>query len=190
MNFKTTVVLVALGERVLWLGAEVWQRRSFPVKADEVFDSHSGRLWDIANVIEPIGLVLAFLGVGLVQNLPKVVQLGALVLLISGVIIRFTAIRTLGRFFTSVVAIREDHLLFNTGPYKYIRHPAYTGALLSHAGLGLAFGSWVSISLSVFPFLVAALYRIQVEEAVLTQRFGEDYANYVKRTDRLIPGVY
>jgi protein-S-isoprenylcysteine O-methyltransferase Ste14 len=190
MDFSTTVLFVAVSLRILWLAVEVWQRRSFPVKANEVLDSHSGRLWDIANAIEPIGLVLAFLGVGRVQNLPQAVQLGALVLLISGIIIRFTAIRTLGRFFTGEVTIREDHRLVNTGLYKYVRHPAYTGALLSHAGLGLAFGSWVSLSLSVLPFVVAAFYRIGVEEKALSRRFGEDYTIYAKATHRLIPRVY
>lgn len=190
MDFNATVLVVAVSLRLVWLGAEVWQRRSFPVKDEESFDNHSGMLWDIANALALIGLVLAFLGVGRIPGLPQVIQGGSLVVLLLGITIRLSSIRTLGSFFTSVVIIREDHRLVKTGLYQYVRHPAYTGALLSHAGLGLAFGSWVSLSLGVLPFVIAAFYRIEVEERALSRRFGEDYASYVKRTDRLIPRVY
>ncbi len=69
--------------------------------------------------------------------------------MIAGIIIRWTAIYTLDKYFTGTVLIKEDHRLIRNGLYKYLRHPAYTGALMAHLGLGLSFANWVSLFLSV-----------------------------------------
>lgn len=111
-------------------------------------------------------------------------------LLIVGIVIRWTAILSLGRFFTGVVTIQTDHVLVRRGPYRYVRHPAYTGTLMSHLGLGLAFASWVSIAMCTIPFGVAAVYRIRIEEDALRQAFGATYSNYAKDTWRLVPWVH
>lgn len=74
--------------------------------------------------------------------------------------------------------------------YKHLRHPAYTGALIAHLGLGLSFSNWFSLALSVVPYLVAVMYRIHVEEQALSEAFGEEYRDYSKGTKRLIPKLY
>ena len=74
--------------------------------------------------------------------------------------------------------------------YEHLRHPAYTGALVAHLGLGMAFANWYSIALSSIPYFVAAMYRIHVEEHVLVAEFGEEYLDYARHTKRLIPKVY
>jgi protein-S-isoprenylcysteine O-methyltransferase Ste14 len=184
------ILIIAAVIRIAWVAIEVPYLRRFRVRPGQDWDNRSATIWDIANAIELFGLILGFFGIGRINGLPRFVPVIGLLLLMIGITIRWTAIVTLGRFFTSVVTIRKDHQIIDNGIYNYIRHPAYTGALLAHLGLGLAFGSWVSLSLSVLPFLVAALYRMQVEEKALSQTFGEDYANYMERTHRLIPGVY
>ena len=73
------------------------------------------------------------------------------------------------------------------GLYRYVRHPAHTGTLVA---LGLAFVSWVSVAFSAIPFLVAAMYRIRVEEDVLRQHFGSAYSDYAEQAWRLVPWVY
>jgi protein-S-isoprenylcysteine O-methyltransferase Ste14 len=88
------------------------------------------------------------------------------------------------------VLIKADHQLVRIGIYKYVRHPAYTGTLIAHLGLGLSFGSWLSLSLSLVPYVLAAMYRMRVEEQALTEAFGNDYVEYAKQTKRLIPGLY
>ena len=189
MNADTFIVAVAIALRIGWLFGELRQRRRFPHASNQQFDKHSAAFWDIANLIEPIGFFVAVLGVGRLSP-PLVVQSFGLVLLLSGIVLRFSAINTLGRFFTSVVTVREDHRIVSSGPYKFVRHPGYAGALLAHAGLGLAFGSWVSTSMSVLPFIIAAAYRIKVEEKALLKSMGEDYATYSSTTSRLIPKVF
>ena len=71
-----------------------------------------------------------------------------------------------------------------------MRHPAYTGALLAHLGLGLSFANGFSLAFSTIPFLVAAFYRMHVEDHALFNAFGDEYAKYASSTKRLIPKLY
>jgi len=71
-----------------------------------------------------------------------------------------------------------------------VRHPSYTGALLAHLGLGLSFANWFSLAFSVIPFVIAAWYRMRVEDAALQTAFGAEYLDYSKRAKRLIPKLY
>ncbi|HEX7956631.1 MAG TPA: isoprenylcysteine carboxylmethyltransferase family protein, partial [Pyrinomonadaceae bacterium] len=80
--------------------------------------------------------------------------------------------------------------LLRAGLYRHVRHPAYTGALLAHLGLGLSFSNWWSLALSVVPYAVAAVYRIRVEERALAEAFGAEYEDYARGTKRLIPKVF
>ena len=111
-------------------------------------------------------------------------------LIVAGVMLRAAAIATLRRYFTVDVAIREGHELVERGPYRVVRHPAYTGSLLSFLGLGLAFGNWASVAVIMLVAGMAFAYRIAVEERALIAHFGERYRAYAARTKRLVPGVY
>src|SRR6266849_2339475 len=111
-------------------------------------------------------------------------------LILIGIAIRATAILTLRRYFTVQVTIQESHELVDRGLYRFIRHPSYTGALVSFIGLGFAFGSWLSLAIIVVAALIGFGYRIRVEEAALVGHFGERYRTYAARTKRLIPGIY
>jgi protein-S-isoprenylcysteine O-methyltransferase Ste14 len=113
-----------------------------------------------------------------------------LAVLIAGMVFRFVAIASLGRFFTVDVAIRKDHTLKKDGLYKYIRHPSYTGSLLSFLGYGISLNNWLALVTVMVPVTAAFLYRIKVEEGMLVQQFGVAYEEYRKGTYRLIPGVY
>jgi len=88
------------------------------------------------------------------------------------------------------VTIGEDHQLIQQGLYRYIRHPSYSGSLLSFFGLGMALGSWLSFLIIFFPILCSFLYRISVEEEALSNSFGSRYEDYRRKTRRLIPLVY
>ena len=114
----------------------------------------------------------------------------SLSLLAGGLVIRWVAILTLGRFFSTSVAIHQDHRLVRTGLFRLVRHPSYTGLLLLFLGLGLTFGNWLSFAIIVVPFLAALLYRIQVEESSLVEALGPAYVEYCKSTKRLLPGIF
>jgi protein-S-isoprenylcysteine O-methyltransferase Ste14 len=113
----------------------------------------------------------------------------AVVLIWCGIAIRQWAVLTLGPSFTVVVRVSEDQRVVDRGPFRWVRHPSYTGLLMTLAGLGLAVGNWLSLaSLIVLPFIGVAA-RIRVEEAALMS-WLPGYLEYSKGRARLIPGVW
>jgi protein-S-isoprenylcysteine O-methyltransferase Ste14 len=111
-------------------------------------------------------------------------------LIVLGVTIRATAIATLWRYFTVDVSIREGHQLVDRGIYRVLRHPSYTGSLLSFLGLGFAFDNWLSVAIIAVATIIGFSYRIAVEEGALIEHFGDRYRDYMRRSKRLIPGIY
>ncbi|HEV3228425.1 MAG TPA: isoprenylcysteine carboxylmethyltransferase family protein [Solirubrobacteraceae bacterium] len=116
--------------------------------------------------------------------------IAGLAITVAGVALRLWAIVTLGRFFRIVVVIAHDHRLVDRGPYRRIRHPSYTGLLLAVVGLGLALGDWVALGAALLLSLAGLLVRIRAEERALLAALGGDYADYMARTWRLVPGVW
>jgi protein-S-isoprenylcysteine O-methyltransferase Ste14 len=78
----------------------------------------------------------------------------------------------------------------DTGPYRLIRHPSYSGSLLTFAGLGLAMGNWVSIVLLLLGAGVGFAYRVHVEEQALCTDLGQPYRDYMQRTRRFVPYIW
>ncbi|MBA3543737.1 MAG: isoprenylcysteine carboxylmethyltransferase family protein [Chthoniobacterales bacterium] len=121
---------------------------------------------------------------------PKLFYVAGLILLILGLTIRWIAIIHLGRFFTVNVAIAQDHKLITTGPYRYVRHPSYTGTLLIFLGFGLCMLNIYSLAALFLPIAAAFLWRMHVEETALAEAFGDRYRDYTARTRRVIPFLY
>ncbi len=111
-------------------------------------------------------------------------------LFVSGLVFRWYSIIYLGRFFTPDVAVVKDHRLIDSGPYRFIRHPTYTGILIVLSGLGLSLDNAASALVIILPVLAVLLWRIRIEEAALIEAFGDQYRNYMQRTKRLIPLIY
>lgn len=117
-------------------------------------------------------------------------KLAAIFLLLAGVAIRWTAILSLGKAFSSNVAIRETQTVYRGGLYRFMRHPSYSGMLLVFLAIGVHERNWISLLVIMLPTTAALLYRIHVEEIVLNDAFGAEYAAYSQQTKRLIPGIY
>lgn len=107
-----------------------------------------------------------------------------------GLLLRWFSIFYLGRYFTVDVAVARDHRVIDTGPYRYIRHPSYTGVLLAFLGLGICVGNVASLIVMMSAGTFVFLRRIEIEEQVLKTSLGEAYENYARRTRRLIPFIY
>jgi protein-S-isoprenylcysteine O-methyltransferase len=112
-----------------------------------------------------------------------------IVLMWAGIGFRYYAMRVLGRYFTFQVDVRSGQAVIEAGPYRYIRHPSYTGALITVIGLGLALGNWASLIAMLVCILIGYAYRIHVEEAALVNALGQPYLDYMRRTARLVPFV-
>ena len=107
-----------------------------------------------------------------------------------GLVLRWWSIIYLGRFFTTNVAIAKDHRVIDSGPYRFIRHPSYTGALLTLFGFCLCIPNWASLLIIMVPSCTVQLWRIHIEEKALLEGLGESYRSYMQRTKRLIPWIY
>ena len=89
---------------------------------------------------------------------------------------------------SSDVQLKRDHELIVKGPYRWVRHPIYTGLLLAFIGSAWAVGEWRGVLAVV---IVAASFwrKLKLEEAVMRRQFGETYARYAARVPPLIPFV-
>jgi protein-S-isoprenylcysteine O-methyltransferase Ste14 len=119
------------------------------------------------------------------------IRTAALVLLAAALAFRWTAIVTLGRWFSVNVAIRDSQALQTHGVFSIVRHPSYTGLLLIFFAIALHTRNWIAFAIVFVPCASALLYRITIEEQALRNAFGDAYAQYAARTRfRLIPFLW
>ncbi len=179
---------------VIWLGTEILvlsRRRAASAHADPR-DRGSVRLLQLAIFL---GLMSAFMCATAAPSTVFPVGLHILfylgvTLMVAGLALRWWAVRVLGRFFTIDVAIHQAQPVVDRGPYRIIRHPAYTGSLLTFVGVGLALGSWLGLLLVVISTSIGFANRIGVEETALCAALGVPYRAYITRTWRLIPFLF
>ena len=113
-----------------------------------------------------------------------------LIVMWLGLAIRVWAIAALGRAFRTTVEVDPGQRVVSTGPYRWVRHPSYSGLLLIVTGFGLAAGDWLALAICAMLPLPALLRRIHVEEAELTGVLGDQYRAYQAQTKRLFPGIW
>lgn len=111
-------------------------------------------------------------------------------LMLGGIWLRRYAMALLGRYFTYDVAVQSGQSVIEAGPYHYVRHPAYSGAMLTFLGFGLALGNWAGLATLLICVGIAYAYRIAVEEETLVAALGDPYARYMQRTWRLVPFLF
>ncbi len=185
--FPNTACWMAFAAAFLtwWATEEVYKR----LGRDErriVYDRGSRK---IATASIYAGVTISFLlramGWG---ELSAVLQFSGIALMFIGILFRAWSIRLLGRHFSVQVAVQPEHRLITSGPYRWIRHPCYTGTMLTVMGIPLAIGLWGLTPLVGILFLAGHFYRIRVEEEVLTERFGAEYVEYRCKTCGIFPG--
>jgi protein-S-isoprenylcysteine O-methyltransferase Ste14 len=111
-----------------------------------------------------------------------------LALVVTGLAHACWARTALGRNWSGTVQLKRDHELIVSGPYRWTRHPIYTGMLLGIAGTALAVGQWRG--LLALALAAASLgFKLRHEEAWMRARFGAAYVAYMQRVKALIPGI-
>jgi protein-S-isoprenylcysteine O-methyltransferase Ste14 len=108
----------------------------------------------------------------------------------TGLVVRVWAIVVLGKSFRTTVEVDAAQKVVDSGPYRWVRHPSYTGILLLMAGLGLVYGNWPALAILLVLPTGVLIHRIFVEESVLTEVIGRAYTDYAARTKRLVPGLW
>jgi protein-S-isoprenylcysteine O-methyltransferase Ste14 len=113
-----------------------------------------------------------------------------IVLMIGGLTLRYSAAKTLGKFYTRTLTIIEQHQIVDRGIYGLIRHPGYLATSKISIGAGLAVTNWIVLLVITLTGFLSLAYRIRAEEKMLEAAFGEQYQAYLQKTWMLIPFVY
>ena len=137
-----------------------------------------------------IGILLRSWVPALDTPAPNAFAVAGVVVIWVGLALRVWAVLTLGRSFSTFIEIDADQAVVTRGPYRWVRHPSYTGLLLIALGFGLGVGNWLSLAICAVIPLVGLLPRIAVEEAELARVLGDQYRRYQKATRRLVPGLW
>jgi protein-S-isoprenylcysteine O-methyltransferase Ste14 len=113
-----------------------------------------------------------------------------LIIMVGGLVIRYWAAKTLGKFYTRTLQIVEGQAIVNQAPYNLIRHPGYLGTLMLEVGAGIAMTNWIVLLAAVAIGFSSRIYRIGAEEKMMEAKFGEQYKAYSDKTWKLIPFLY
>jgi protein-S-isoprenylcysteine O-methyltransferase Ste14 len=177
---------------IIWFASEILLNRILHSGSGDKKDQDQGSIrliWIMIAIAISLGILFSARIMVPISNLQLIPFIG-LTIIIVGMIFRFISIWTLGRLFTVDVTIRENHKIKKDGVYKIIRHPSYSGSLLSFIGFGISLNNWLSLIIVTVLITIALVHRINIEEKILTDQFGSDYLNYKRNTYRLIPWIY
>jgi protein-S-isoprenylcysteine O-methyltransferase Ste14 len=177
----------------IWVVLEWWLR----------FRSHLNRRGaplDRSNVLVVVVFVAAGLGGAFVLagDVPSAsihdgrwaIFVAGVVLMCVGIALRQWAVAVLGRFFTIDVRVQPGQTVVDRGPYRWVRHPSYTGMIVTFLGVGLALGNWLALAAAVIVPTIGLVLRIRSEERALLSGLGEPYRRYATGRPRLFPGLW
>jgi len=113
-----------------------------------------------------------------------------IVMIASGLLLRISAILTLGKFFTATARATKKQILVINGPYSLIRHPSYAGAIIVMTGVPVLLNNKATFFSSIVLLTLAYSIRIKNEEKVLVSIFGDKYLRYSQRVKKMIPHIW
>jgi protein-S-isoprenylcysteine O-methyltransferase Ste14 len=96
----------------------------------------------------------------------------------------------LGTYWSITLEVRENHRLISRGVYRHVRHPMYAALFLYSIGQALVLPNWVAGPSYLVAFGILFALRIGAEEKMMLETFGAEYEAYMKKTRRLVPGVW
>lgn len=186
--------VLALGFGLAWAGAQYVGRRSTYQQGAERVPASPLDRWTYPVIAAAVGgslviSVLTFL-FGFGGYLPEWVLWLGVAFMVVGIPLKLWSLTTLGRFYGNPIIVRSDHEVVQEGPYRWLRHPATLGALLTSLGIPLILLSPIGLVVTATTVVGAYVYRMLREESVLANQLGDDYRAYRERTWRLVPWVY
>jgi len=117
-------------------------------------------------------------------------QSAGLGLILAAVALRVWTRAHLRGLYSGHVEVQAGHRLVQSGPYRFVRHPGYTGFLLMTLGVAIGYSSLIGLAAVPVLLLPGLAYRMKVEERLLTEQFGDDYRIYIHKSKKLIPGIW
>ncbi len=116
-------------------------------------------------------------------HVPHSLRIVGVILFNGSALIMWWAHVTLGNFWSGDLETKPNHIVIDSGPYRFVRHPLYTSYLIMALGLLLMTGNWL-VGNSLFLYFVAVAARSWKEEEMLLERLGVPYEEYMSRTNR------
>jgi len=166
---------------------DIAAKNSAPAKSSEAKASRGLHVFLANAAVIMIGAPIQ--GLGRFLPLSSLLMAVGLGLEIAGLGLAIWARRHLGRNWSGEITIKDEHQLIKTGPYRYLRHPIYTGLLMMYAGLTVATGEWLGI-IGLVVAVVAYWRKTRLEEATLGGAFGAEYDTYRADTWAIVPGIF
>jgi len=191
MNIEILVLIIA---SAIWIFAELYLvfRDNTRGKGRTTID-HRTRYYNFVSLIIAISCAAIISWIPLFQfnrrGTSIIFWIGILIICF-GLFLRYWSIHLLGKYFSTTIELEDSQKIIQKGPYKWIRHPSYSGIILFCIGYGLAVQNWLSLLIAISLPTIALLYRIKIEEETLAKGLGDDYKVYQKKTKKLIPGVW
>ena len=176
---------------LVWAISQLWIGRRRSGDASRARDRGTLNLLIVAIFSAlAFGIWLAYRDDGQLATRNEPLLWSGMATMVAGLLLRWWSVRTLAQYFTVDIAIQPDQELIRRGPYRLLRHPSYTGALLTVVGFGIALGQPLAALVVILPITAAFLWRIRIEEQMLAQGFPGAYPAYARQTKRLIPFLW
>jgi protein-S-isoprenylcysteine O-methyltransferase Ste14 len=173
---------------LIWMAASLWSKRARRRESAVSWILHMLPLMLAAALLLDDRMSRGALQLAIVPYLPIYYWFG-LALTAGGLAFTVWARVYLGSNWSGSVQVKEDHELVRSGPYRWVRHPIYTGLLAAFVGSGVALDEWRG--LLAFMIVFAGLcYKLRLEERWMIETFGDAYLDYRKHSKALIPGVF
>jgi protein-S-isoprenylcysteine O-methyltransferase Ste14 len=132
--------------------------------------------------------ILSALYVTSIWKTPGIYHFIGLIIFIFGVMFRLWAIATLGRYYSHVVRKSKKHRIIDTGPYRFLRHPAYTGMIIAHIGITLFYFNFITLAMILLFLIPSIILRITIEEKMLFTIKG--YKDFAMKRKRILPYIW
>lgn len=145
--------------------------------------------WSVIGAIV-IGWLVSGWVPALATPAPRMFAIAGLATIWIGLATRAWAVLALGASFSTFIQVEAEQTVITRGPYRWVRHPSYTGLLLIGLGFGIGAANWLSMTICAIVPIAGLLPRIAIEESELVHVLGDRYRQYQRETHRLIPGLW
>jgi len=182
LNFNPDVLIIVL--YLLWIIYELKASGNDVKQKSEVSDRGTREFYGLSQSLT----ILSALWFGSIWKNLNLYHIVGFILFISGGIFRIWAIQTLGKYYSHIVRKIDGHKIIDTGPYRYIRHPAYTGMIIAHIGITIFYFNYFTLGIFLIMLIPAIIVRIAIEEKALLGIEG--YVEYSKYRKRIVPFIW
>jgi protein-S-isoprenylcysteine O-methyltransferase Ste14 len=184
-EYPVNVDTVFIGSYIFWMLIELRvSKKDLNTEGKKTLDFATCQIYGFGQALT----FLTALWVPSVWRLPNFAHFAGMSIFLFGVCYRLWAIRTLGQFYSHRVRTVARHQIVFSGPYRFSRHPAYAGMIITNAGISIYFFNWVTLFVFLFILVPAILLRIVIEERTLFRIEG--YSEFAEKRKRLFPAVW